>query len=358
MTLIALILFLNPIFASGISFTTEQCQRFKNEGITGGDYYINEALARDCKIHVPEGNGYFPPMVLNPNETHKKNCGMKNLALDGNNSGYFQDVVTFNNMHPDYFYPDRGDEYPFVFIVQTPHSDSSGVAVNIDSIDGCRNKIENLVNSKLDNKNVILTTAHSLLINKDKPDCRIMDNTDQSILAAGADLGKKPFVTRADKVICATTSCNELNEDDYNDFCVIIPKNKIPIAAEYEKLSSNKLDEQSFLVAYQPALVSSLRNRNIKISERIISVNKDGHVLQNKNKFVESKDDFILHHSDAAEGSSGGGIFSKNKKLFGIGVSGVGKNSDSIQRGYKYTPAVNYAIDPQIACQRLSTVLN
>lgn len=124
--------------------------------------------------------------------------------------------------------------------------------------------------------------------------------------------------------------------DSYNDFCILISKDKIYLAAEYEKLDVNQLNDQSFLVAYQPTLVSGLKNRDVKISERMISLNKEGHVLKNKNKIIQSNDDLILHHADAAKGASGGGLFCKNGKLIGLSVSQGALYSDKkIQRGYK-----------------------
>ena len=364
MTIIAFLLLLNPIFANGISFTAEQCQRFKNEGITGGDYYINEALARDCKIQVPESDGYLPLMVLNPNETHKKNCGMKNLALDGNNSGYFQDVVTFNDMHPDYFYPDRNDEYPFVFAIQVLQKNggiefSNGVSVDIDSVKGCREKVESLLGERLSSKNVIMTTAHGF-ITKKGDDCTKVNNNQlrKSAVATGKDVQKFTFKSNLENVICSANSCSEYERDGYNDFCIVIPTKDLLNSAAYEKIDEKNLNKKSYLVAYQPFLISSIKNKDIKRGERIISVNKDGHRLIKENKSVRSSESFITHHADMASGSSGGGLFSPDKKLIGINTTEGTAYDKEIQRGFKGTWAVNYAIDPQKACQRLSTVLN
>ncbi|MCH2533975.1 MAG: hypothetical protein MK008_05995 [Bdellovibrionales bacterium] len=365
MTLIALLLLLNPIFANGISFTAEQCQRFKAEGITGGDYYINEALARDCKIQVPDSGGYFPPMVLNPNETHKKNCGMKNLALDGNNSGYFQDVVTFNNMHPDYFYPDRGDEYPFVFAIQVPgingkYNVSNGVAVDVDSIPGCRKRIENILDKRLDNKNIILTTGHAFVRQGPNNICKPINNSEQkkSAVASGPDVSKFNFSSRINKIICTTKSCQDYSKDEYNDFCVVITSKRIEESTSYENINTIDPKQTTKLVAYQPTLVSSLKNSNIKKSERIISENRDPLIHKKYNNF-SSTEKAIIHYSDTSAGASGGGLFTNHKSLIGIHISaGQFDKTQKVEKGIKGSKLVNYAIDPQIACQRLSSVLN
>ena len=358
MTLIALILFLNPIFASGISFTAEQCQRFKAEGITGGDYYINEALARDCKIQVPEGNGYFPPMVLNPNETQKKNCGMKNLALDGNNSGYFQDVVTFNNMHPDYFYPDRGDEYPFVFAIQVPGMNGetnvgNAVGVDVDSVPGCRKKIESLLGSPLKDNKVIMTAGHLFISNKGGQ-CEFANQTklNNTYMATGKDVSSYDFLTKASNVVCVTPDCDKIESDVYNDFCIIVTEDKLKDAAIYSSRSLDEKKQSTKFVAYQPLLVRHSNRSDIRSSERMISISREGIKTQ------ESSD--IIHHfSDASAGGSGGALLDSNNYIFGLHISEIkSKNSTKIQKGYKGSSRSNNAVDIKKACQRLSTVLN
>lgn len=357
MILITFLLALNPIFATGISFSKQQCERFKAEGITGGDYYINEALARDCGIQVPDGGGYFPSMVMTENSGHKKNCGLKNLALDGSHSGYLQDVVVFNNLEK--IEPDTNDDYPWVMKLFAPTNDgtgnfrpSSAISVDISSMPECELHLKREFGNKVKTKNLIFTTAHSLY---DEDKCNIMSENKASDIHifTGKDMQHPSGKIPVEGFVCAEYECDKVKTNVHNDLCVLFPEEEPAFSAEYKEFDQNS-DEEYKLIAFQGKL-SRFTNRFTE-HQRVISRSDKKPEFKNVHSLNNKPYKALYVYMDADAGASGGAISDSPNSVTAIFSESseealVGK--DRYQKGYENGLFNNFALDIKKACLKL-----
>lgn len=357
MVLLTILFYLNTTFASFISFTDEQCERFKTEGITGGDIFINEALARDCGIHKQEDKTHFQPMVLTNSESQKKDCNIKNMALNANNTGYFQDVVVFNNLEK--IEPDKNNEYPWVMKLFTPANDGTGnyrpsnaVSIAISSMPECESHLNEVFGDKINSKNLIFTTAHSLY---GADNCNILsDNKSSEIhIFTGEDMSRPSGKIEINGFACAEYECDKVRRNIHNDICVLFPDNEPKFSSQYKAFNSTSNREYK-LIAFQDKL-SRFTNRFTE-HQRVISSSSKKPELKNVYSKKHKPYEALYIYMDAEGGASGGAISNSPEfisAIFAESSENKPVSDDKYRKGYENGVYNNYALDIKKACLNL-----
>ena len=242
-------------------------------------------------------------------------CELRNNQFANINdlsSYHSQDVTIFNDpLSKEYLSKDSNNHFPFsgyLAVYNEPgngYTPSNAVLVDVNSVDGLKEKVEKELGYKLQNNKIMISTHHGFI---NSETCNYRNN----------DLRSKSFVTFTESkdcdekrnckvkfkdILCSGSRCDLQHSDD---FCVLIPKNppRDIKPVEFKSIENRKLSK-SYLAGHAFGMIRDYlydKRKDIKLTDRIIA----------KSDILErspENDSLIRHRANTWANSSGQGIF-------------------------------------------------